>query len=276
MILRVLVALSTLAAAPPNPPSSLPDPATISSQLVEAQRAAEAGRLDQARLMISKAIAAGASQREANRAIADVAFQSGQYSNALALYQQLLVEAPNDPTFLERAAISAFQAGNMKLASGFADRATSVPGASWRSWNARGAIADMRGDWAGADASYAKAEQLSPNRAEIVNNRGWSQLLRGEWSKAREDFERAAQLDPRSGRISNNLELANDALAAALPTRLPGESDRGWAARLNDAGVAAELLGDQKRAVAAFTQALEASGAWYERAANNLEAQGSR
>jgi len=55
-----------------------------------------------------------------------------------------------------------------------------------------------------------------------------------------------------------------------LPRRKPGEADSDWAARLNDAGVAAEALGDRKRAIAAFTQALEASGSWYERAANNL------
>ena len=35
-------------------------------------------------------------------------------------------------------------------------------------------------------------------------------------------------------------------------------------------------MGDTKRAVAAFTQALEASGRWYARAANNLEGTGVR
>jgi hypothetical protein len=41
--------------------------------------------------------------------------------------------------------------------------------------------------------------------------------------------------------------------------------------RLNDAGVAAQLLGDRKRAIAAFTQALDASPVWYDRASNNLK-----
>ena len=61
------------------------------------------------------------------------------------------------------------------------------------------------------------------------------------------------------------------ALAADLPQRRAGESDRDWAVRLNDAGVAAELLGDRQRAVAAFTQALDASPMWYGRASNNLQ-----
>jgi hypothetical protein len=73
-------------------------------------------------------------------------------------------------------------------------------------------------------------------------------------------------------RILNNLELARSALAADLPRRRVEESDTDWAQRLNDAGVAAQLLGDNRRALAAFTRALEASPVWYERASDNLEA----
>src|SRR3954453_2481027 len=97
MILSILVALSTRAATPTNPtPPAAPDAVAIRSQLDEAQRAAVAGRLDQARLMISRAIAAGADQREADRAVADLAFKSNKYPDALALYQQLLLQAPTD------------------------------------------------------------------------------------------------------------------------------------------------------------------------------------
>ncbi|HKU92717.1 MAG TPA: hypothetical protein VJP82_05150, partial [Sphingomicrobium sp.] len=107
---------------------------------------------------------------------------------------------------------------------------------------------------------------------EVINNRGWSRLLRGDWQGAADFLQKAATLAPKSVRAANNLELARAALSADLPVRNPGESDRDWAARLNDAGMAAQLLGDRKRAIAAFTQALEASGSWYERAANNLQA----
>src|SRR5206468_5516488 len=113
---------------------------------------------------------------------------------------------------------------------------------------------------------------LSPGRAEVINDQGWSHVLRGEWATALPYFEDAAKRDPSSQRIANNLELARAALTAELPSRRPSESTADWAARLNDAGVAAQLVGDRARAVAAFSQALYASGAWYSRAANNLEA----
>ena len=55
-----------------------------------------------------------------------------------------------------------------------------------------------------------------------------------------------------------------------LPKRRAGESDIDWAARLNDAGVIARLQGNNKKAVAAFTQAIQARSEYYHRAANNL------
>jgi Flp pilus assembly protein TadD len=154
--------------------------------------------------------------------------------------------------------------------------ATSNSGARWRAWNALGVVADLRSDWTKADQCYDQASGLAPNEAEPLNNRGWSLLLRGEWQQALHLFEQAVALDPKSQRAANNLELAKAALSAELPRREPRESDSAWAARLNDAGVAATILGDRGRATAAFTQALDVSGTWYARASNNLETLGSR
>ena len=269
MILPLLVGLSVATAAPL-------DNVATRSQLEEAQRAGAAGRLDQARLMIANAIAAGASEADADRAIGNVAFDAGKFGEALAAYQQVLTMTPKDSLILERAGISAIEIGDRKLASELIGRAVESPAATWRAWNARGTLADLDGEWAQADAAYAKAAALAPDHAEVANNRGWSLILRGDWASAVPLFERAARTDPKNERIANNLQLAQSALAAELPRRQAGESALDWAARLNDAGVAAQLLGDRKRAIAAFTQALEASGSWYERAANNLEGANGR
>ena len=61
--------------------------------------------------------------------------------------------------------------------------------------------------------------------------------------------------------------------SAAAPA---GESDADWAARLNDAGVIAKVQGNNKKAVAAFTQAIEARSQYYARAANNLAMDSTR
>jgi Flp pilus assembly protein TadD len=273
MIPLLLIAAAVRAApAPSSPPvAALPQP-SVHELLVGAEQAVQADRLDQATVMISRAVATGASGADLDRVLADLAYARGRYAEALARYEALVKIAPSDRTVLEPAGIAALKLGDAERASPLLLRATAGNGGSWRAWNALGAIADIKADWATADQCYDQAERRAPTEAAPVNNRGWSLLLRGRWQDARAYFERAAVMNPNSKRIADNLELANVALSADLPRRRPGESDRAWAERLNDAGVTAEILGDRQRAVAAFTQALDASGSWYERAANNLEA----
>jgi Flp pilus assembly protein TadD len=267
MIVSILLALDVAAASPAvQPPPTL----------VDIEQAIRVGRLEQAQLMVSRAMAVGVRGARVDLILADLAFARGKNDEALVRYTQLLAIAPGDTMLAERAGISALKLGNAALAAGYIERATKSPNASWHAWNARGVVADMQRDWPQADKAYAKAAELAPDEADILNNQGWSQLLRGDWTKAVGLFEKAAPLDPKSSRIANNLELARAALASDLPKRRAGEDDRAWAARLNDAGVAALLLGDKQRAVAAFAQALEASGSWYARAANNLKAANSQ
>lgn len=265
-----LLAAATVSAAP------APQAADTRNLISGAEHAIRVERLDQAKLMVGRAIAAGASGPELDHALADLAYASGKTAEALARYKALLKLAPSDQSLLEPAGIAAITLGNYDEAFALLTRATSAPKAGWRAWNALGVVADFRSDWQLADQCYAKASALSPNEAAPVNNHGWSLLLRGKWIEALAVLEVAVAMDPKSKRASDNLELAQAALAADLPEREPGESTSAWAARLNDAGVAAEILGDDKRATAAFSRAIEASDIWYPRAANNLEALGGR
>jgi Flp pilus assembly protein TadD len=267
MILPLLIAasVSTAPAAPaPN----------AHELLSGARHAVRVNRLDQASVMISRALEAGAAGPELDRVLADLAYASGKYPEALSRYEALLKISPGEPSLIEPAAIAALKLGKVDLASSLLSSTSRA--ASWRLWNARGVVADLKHDWETADQSYERAAQLAPREVGPINNRGWSLVLRGEWRQALTFFQRAIELDPKSVRIADNLELARMALAAELPRREPGEPEASWAARLNDAGIAAVIMGDKNRATAAFTQALDVSGTWYARAANNLEALGGR
>jgi Flp pilus assembly protein TadD len=267
MIIEALLALSAAAATPVAPP-----PPALS----DIEQAIRAGRLEQAQMMAGRALAAGVTGARIDLILADIAFDTAKNDEALLRYQKLLSVAPDDSRVAERAGIAALKLGNASLATTLLDRSIKSANASWRAWDARGVAADLQHDWETADRSYQKAITLAPSEGEIFNNMGWSQLLRGDWRAAASLFAQAAERDPKSQRIANNLELARSALAADLPQRRPGEDDKAWAARLNDAGVAAQMIGDKARAVAAFSQALEASGSWYDRAANNLQAANAR
>ena len=265
MIVTLLVAASVSAQAPAA--AATYDPVILE----DAAHAIDRGRLREAKLLIIRAITGGARGAPVDRLNASLAFASGRYVEALSAYQRLSASADKKQGDCEKGAIAALKLGRFDDARPLVDCALAAPGPSWRSWNARGVLADSMRDWAVADEAFSRARSLAPTEADIVNNLGWSKLLRGEWADAVPLFLEAATLDPKSERIANNLELARAATAADLPQRRAGESDRDWAVRLNDAGVAAELLGDRQRAVAAFSEALDASPTWYNRASNNLQ-----
>jgi tetratricopeptide (TPR) repeat protein len=252
------------------PSASLPPP--DASILTGAAHAIQEGRLDQGRLMIAQAIRSGSTGTPVERLLADLAFASRNYDEALSRYKSLVAAGTRDAEICQKGATAALELGSIADAETLADCAAASPDAGWKAWNARGVVADFKRDWDIADRCYRRARELAPRQSEIVNNQGWSLLLRGDWAGALPRFAEAAALKPGVSRITNNLDLARSALAADLPRRRPGESDSEWAKRLNDAGVAARLLGDDRRALAAFTQALEASPVWFQRASDNLKA----
>jgi Flp pilus assembly protein TadD len=241
------------------------------ASLTEASHAIDVGRFDEARGMIAQMVAVGVAGPALDRLLADLAFASGHDEEALVRYQALSARDPGDGFAAERAGIAALKSGKLAIAEPLLAKATSAATASWRAWNAKGVAADLASDWGQADACYARAAALAPGEPIVLNNQGWSQLLRGEWAGAVTLLEQAAARDPGATRIADNLELARAGLAQDLPQRAAGEDDHAWAARLNDAGVAAQLRGDPAKAVAAFARAIEARTLWYPRAANNLQ-----
>ena len=266
MILGLLIGASVAAASPAT--ASPVSPGTL---LKGAQHAIQAGRIDQARLMIARAAAAGAGASQLHLVLGELAFASGKYAEALAHYDRVSAGGQKTGQWLERAGIAALHLADIKRAAQYISRAKADPYASWRAWNACGVLADLQADWTKADECYERAAQIAPQEAAPLNNRGWSLLLRSDWGEALQYFERASELDKGSSRIARNLEMTRSALGSDLPRRRAGESQREWAARLNDAGVAATILGNEQKAVAAFTQAIDANEVWYQRAANNLE-----
>jgi Flp pilus assembly protein TadD len=270
VIVAVLLAAAIAATPAPSAPPSAPIAAPIS--LAEIDRAIAMRRFDQARLMIAAMVRGGASGAAIERPLAALSFATGHNADALARTLGLLQSAPGDALLLEQATIAALRLGDSVQAAALGKRAIAAPAASWRAWNAFGVIADATGDWGAADHAFARAEALAPGHYEVANNRGWSLLLRGDWEAAREVLEQAAGRAPDAERTANNLDLARMGLAGDLPTRRGDENSAAYAARLNDAGVAARMRGEPERARAAFAQAIEASASWYSRAGDNLAA----
>ena len=120
-----LLLVAALAGAKPAPVVQPPV-----QPLSEATHAIQAGRLDQARLMIGNAVKAGARGPEVDRLVADLSYASGGYAGALPRYLQLLVVNPGDGVLYERAGLSAMQVRDVTQAEKLLERATTFPTAT--------------------------------------------------------------------------------------------------------------------------------------------------
>ncbi|MCJ8191036.1 hypothetical protein [Sphingomicrobium aestuariivivum] len=241
--------------------------------LAETDHAIAAGRHEQARILLERALVAGAPAAASEARRGDLAFALGDWDSAYGFYRGLVAKGEGDAAMAARAARAALELGRLAEAGQWLDAALADAGVAgdWRQWNLRGVIADRQGDYAAADRAYATGVARGPDQPMLLNNWGFSLMLRGQWRAALERLDRAAALAPGVARYVANRDFAGWAAGRGLPERRAGESAADFARRLNDAGVAAAMGGDAARARAAFTRALGASSTHYERAAHNLE-----
>lgn len=142
----------------------------------------------------------------------------------------------------------------------------------WRTWNALGIALDLSGDWTGSEAAYEAAFRLSGQRAEVMNNYGFSLLLQHRFEEAARLFAAASRADPANQRYANNADIAR--AMAGKPLQAGKEDGRQWAHRLNNAGYAALLAGRSAEAKALFSRSIHASDSHFVRARANLSSMG--
>ena len=239
--------------------------------LDEAEAALAAGRVEQTGKMVRQLASEGVSGPRFERLRGGEALAAGRNEEALRRFGNLAYRPGSPAGDREGAAIAAYRMGRKAEARVWVGQAMGMTGATWRAFNLCGALADEANDFSVADGCYARADALSPGRAEVANNRGWSLLLRGQWAMAASAFERALAIDPADRVARGNLDLARAALADDLPVRKPNESDSDFGRRLNDAGVMAQAAGSRDRAVAAFASSIETRSTWSPVTACNLE-----
>ncbi len=155
----VLAAALSVAAQPA--PAARPDP----SILKDAAQAIDAGRLQEAKLIIARAITVGFRGAPIERLTADLAFASGKYLQAMAGYQRLVASPAKQPGDCEKGALSALEIDRYDDAKPLVACAIATGNASWRVWNARGVFADSQHDWALADEFLPKGPQAGPERS---------------------------------------------------------------------------------------------------------------
>jgi Flp pilus assembly protein TadD len=249
---------------------------------------------------------ANVEQRDKSLVVAEAAYESGRYSEALAEYTRLLETDPRDEEARLGMADSYMAAGGAKQASviyatlvnsetpkirlgaeqgrglsllmlGDLDAghtqllevAAEEP-SLWRTWNALGWSYDKRRDWLAAEDAYRHAVGLSPVPHVVLNNWGMSLVAQGNPAAAAVKFKRAVEIRPDFDVARNNLQVALG-LQGKYREALAATDDHRKPAALNNVGYAALLRGDRERAEQYFVKAVEDSPRYNRAAWKNLK-----
>lgn len=141
----------------------------------------------------------------------------------------------------------------------------------WRTCNALGLLADLRGEYEVAQGWYRKAIAANPREAVVLNNYGWSRVMARDFREGERLLQDALSRKPGAPRINANLAVAiawQGDYTRALRTAMRTVPEH---VALNDVGYIALLRGDAPVAVGYFQAAIDKSPAWFSRAAANLE-----
>lgn len=162
--------------------------------------------------------------------------QSGNASEALAIYQEILAARPDHPTVLNLSGVAAYQLGDNERALLWLQTAADVSPDNPDVHYNLGLVLKDRGRLEDAVTAWQRAIQLKPDHASVHNNLGNALQLLGRLEEAEAAYQRAIECDPRHANAHNNLGMIRqrldkpeEALAAfRLATRLAPRDALFW------------------------------------------------
>lgn len=232
-------------------------------------RAIEANRLIQAEAMLERTdIAIDASDRA--RLEASLLLALRRDADAASRFARLLEQSPNDCRLQAGAGIAALRLGRTAEAEPELKAATAACPDRAEAWGALAVLEDKQGRWDRSDAAYARAIALSKDNPALLNNAGVSLMARKRFGDAIRLFRQALLLDPSNTRARNNLDIAQVA-GGERPSFDAEEDSQRKAERLNNAGYAALLAGDDTAATSYFDEAIRTNPFRFDTAEANLK-----
>ncbi|MGH7023758.1 MAG: tetratricopeptide repeat protein [Caulobacteraceae bacterium] len=195
----------------------------------------------------------------------------GRFADSLTLFRAAAADPSEKARALQGEGLALSMLGKSDEAFADLKQATTLDKSLWRAWNGLGREYDIRHDWKQSLLAYKEAlAGAGDNSAIVLNNRGYSHLLQKQTDLAVTDFVDALDKDPALAAARTNLRIAMAIDGHYDRATMTGVGDD-RAAVLNNVGLAAAIRGDYPKAEKLLNEAIQAKGAYYERAADNLQ-----
>lgn len=239
--------------------------------IARGRQALAAGRYVTARNAYTAALKADPDSADASIGLGEAYLALGDAAKAARCFEiAASASGRDDPRVLQGMGLVALYQGRTEDAVSLLRRAVGRDPSAWHAWVGLGrAYAEERRQEE-ARAAFARAGDVAPRRAEVLNDLGMSYLTQNDPKRALTQFEQALSLDPGLAVARANARIARAmlgeydvAVSGATPEELPDV--------LNNAGYAAILRGDYEVADRLLRRALAISPVYHEAASANLD-----
>jgi len=135
---------------------------------------------------------------------ANALHETKRHVAALAVFDEALARAPDDPKLLTNRGMSLFELGRLDEAHASALAAIAADPAFALAWRCRGMVEMRCADHDAALASFDEALRLADNEPDVHCGRGIVLKELGRFEEARAEFDQALAIDPRHAETKAN------------------------------------------------------------------------
>jgi Flp pilus assembly protein TadD len=240
------------------------------SLLAAADASRDDGRFSDALEIYQQVLVADPKSSGAQFGVAECLLGLGKAEDARIMFEALAQDKSLHAVALQGKGLAHLALGQHEPAAKALRAATEADPSLWRAWNGLGLLADLKHEPHEAEDAYGTALAINPDSAALHNNLGYSHLLAGHADAAITEFRKANGLDPKSETVQNNYRLA---LAAKgnYAEAMRGVSKAMLPTTLNNVGVVAMQRGDLATAEGYFARAMESSPSFATVTSKNIE-----
>ncbi len=238
--------------------------------LSKAEKAKQDGKLDLAQLYYVKAYEFEPKNVLVLQKMTDLYVQLGKNELAEVSLKLILDQQPKNLKVLEQYGLLLLKNRKYAMAKAALEQVVAKQ-KSWSAYNGLGIIANVQGDFPLAEALFKKADVISPNSPEILNNVGFALYSAYRFPEALAYYSKALQINPNFKKAIYNYALLQARLgkydvAYDAFVRVSSEIEAN-----NNLGYIAMDRGDYKKANNYLQEAIRLSPEFYKKANENLK-----
>lgn len=243
---------------------------SVDDAMFKAEKAAQGGKMDLAQLYYIKAYDLEPTNVRVLQKMAELYTGLRKYDLAEVSLKLILQQQPGDLKTTEQYGLLLIKLNKYPEAEEHLGRVVATQ-QSWPAYNGLGIIANIQGNYLKAESLFKKADAISPNSPELLNNIGFALYSADKLAEAAPYYTKALQINPGFKKAIYNYALLQARLSNYEQAHIAFGKVSSPAEASNNTGYIAMMNGDYSEANNYLQEAINISPQFYKKATDNLK-----